>query len=109
MSDMFDSEEWKDFARRAEQDMAPKLEGADISISIVPSGGPGDAKFWAELGCAIMLDKPIVALVRPGVKTSKKLMMVADEIIECDLDTQEGRRTLGAQIQAIAEKYAKDD
>lgn len=58
-----------------------------------------DVKFCVELGASIMLDKPILAVVRPGVKCSKKLMTVVDEIIEGDPTTTTGRKAISEAIE----------
>lgn len=54
-------------------------------VSLVPTEQT-DIKFALELGVAIMLDKPIIAVVRPGTRVPAKLVAVADELLEMDLD-----------------------
>ena len=95
-----EDEEWMDHVKR---ELFPKLANTSIVVSIVPIEGL-DVKFCLELGASIMLDKPIVALVRPGTKTSKKLMMVADEIVECNLETQAGREAVQETLLKLLEK-----
>lgn len=44
-----------------------------------------DAKIAVEIGLAILLDKPIVAVIRPGVQVSEKLARTVDHFIELDV------------------------
>ena len=100
-----DSDEFRAWKKRVEEELAPKIKGANICLHLVPQPGDIDAKFCVELGMAIMLDKPIIALVRPGAKTSKKLMTVADEIIECDPEAEDGQRALREVISRYMAKH----
>lgn len=68
-------------------------------MSLVP--GEFDVKFATELGAAIMMDKPIFAVLMPGSKVTGKLKLVADVIVEADIDTEEGREQLAAEIAAF--------
>jgi hypothetical protein len=63
--------------------MLPKLEGASITISLVPESREGDVKFWVELGASIMLDKPLIAVLFGDAPCPRKLALVADEIVRC--------------------------
>lgn len=108
----FDQDPWeqpafKRWKKHVEKHMAPGMRKSGMVMSLYPSDGKGDAEFWAELGCAICLDKPIICMVQPGSKASKKMMTVADEIIECDPNTDEGRKEIAAALERLAEKYGK--
>ena len=50
-------------------------------ISITPTSGEGDVKYWVELGAAVMKDKPLLVVVLPGTVLPKKLIAIADEIV----------------------------
>ena len=41
----------------------------------------GDVQYWTELGGAIMLDKPILAIVFGDARVPEKLARVADEVV----------------------------
>lgn len=69
--------EWLETVR---QRLVPKMEASTIVASLV--SGKTDPKFAIELGYSIMLDKPLVAIVMPGVKLPTKLAIVADAIME---------------------------
>jgi hypothetical protein len=87
----------------------PGMIGASaITLSLVPEGEP-DIKFCVELGMCIMLDKPILAVVRPGTKVPEHLVRVADLIIECNMASNADRNKLAAAISEFAAKYAPDE
>ena len=88
---------WDRFVENARRDALAKIESSAFVMSLVPSGEV-DIKFAVELGISIMLDKPIVAVVMPGAEVPEKLRAVADEVVEADVDLEEGRRKLTEAI-----------
>lgn len=75
------------FLRRAQAEMVPKLRASGIAVSIVPANAEPDPKFCIELGYMVMLDKPIIAVVRPGTRMPERLVRVADRIVEWTPDS----------------------
>jgi hypothetical protein len=71
---------WLEMARHAREKLEPMV--ADSSVAVAVYSGSVDPQMALQTGYMILLDKPIVALVTPGVKAPRKLMGVADEIIE---------------------------
>lgn len=53
---------------------------ADVIVSLVPD--TVDVKFATGLAIAIMLDKPIIAVVRPEMTMPAKLARVVDQVVE---------------------------
>lgn len=100
--DPFDSLEFQDYARHVRDELIPRLDQSALSISLVPEG-IGDVKFAVELGLSIMMGKPIIAVVTPGVQVPQKLALVADEIIEGGLDDLSTLARLNAAIDRILE------
>jgi hypothetical protein len=100
--DPFDSLEFQDYARHVRDELIPRLDQSALSISLVPEG-VGDVKFAVELGLSIMMDKPIIAVVTPGVQVPQKLALVADEIIEGGLDDPTTLARLNEAIDRILE------
>lgn len=100
MSNPFDSEEWREFVAAVRTDAVEKIAGSAAMISIVPEG-EYDVKFAVELGLGIMMDKPLIILVQPGAKIPEKLRLVADEVVEADIDLQEGRDKLGEALKRL--------
>lgn len=82
-TDPFDSPEGRRWAKAVQDDLVPKL--ADSAVSLTVWTGQVDAKIAVELGAAILLDKPIIIGVSPGVVVPEHLVRCADKIIELDI------------------------
>ena len=93
---------WDAFVARFRRDELQKIAGSTAFVSLVPPGEI-DVKFAVELGTAIMLDKPILAVVMPDAIVPGKLALVANEIVYADLDTEKGR----ALVAHVAERFVR--
>lgn len=91
---------WDGFVSHFRRDAVEKIAGSAAFVSLLPSGEV-DVKFAVELGTAIMLDKPILAVAQPGGRVSSKLRAVADRIVWADPDTEAGQQVLGAAVAAF--------
>lgn len=80
-NDWWDDPQVKTWAAHVRGELIPKLRESALTVSLVPSGQT-DVKFAVELGLTIMLDKPIILAVAPGVTVPPKLAQIADEIVE---------------------------
>lgn len=90
-TDPWDDPQARRWSRDVLTNMVPKLRESAISLSLVPTDpSEGDVKFAVEFGFSIMLDKPIILMVRPGTVVPAKMLAVADEIVEYDPDDQAG-------------------
>ena len=96
--------EWDRFVEHFRRDALEKMTDSAFVMSIVPTEGGLDVKFAVELGAAIMLNKPIMAIVQPGATVPDKLRLVCEEIVEADLDLEEGRKKITAAISRIMGK-----
>jgi hypothetical protein len=97
-------EAWEEFVRHFREDALQKMDSSAFVTSLVPSEDKVDVKFAVELGAAIMLDKPILAVALPGAAVPDKLYLVADEIVRADLDTDSGRREIARRIAAFRDR-----
>ena len=103
MSDWLDEltpperDEWDRFVEHVRRDALAKITDSAFVMSLVPAAEP-DVKFAVELGLAIMLDKPILAIAMPGRPVPRRLRLVADRIVEADLDTEQGRAIVARAI-----------
>lgn len=86
-------ETWQRFVNHHREETLVAMTDSAVMVSIVPDPKDVDMKFSVELGMAIMLDKPIIAVVAPGVVVPNKLRRVADQVVICDIDTEEGQAT----------------
>jgi len=82
---IYDDPEFRAYVRHVGDNVIPDLDKADIFVSITPANPEEvDIKFATELGLAIMLDKPIIAAIRPGTKVPEKLAKVVEHFVEMD-------------------------
>lgn len=100
--DHTDSPEFRAFAKEVRSGLIPKLKDSAATLSIIPEGEL-DVKFAVELGMSVMLDKPLIAVVQPGVKIPDKLARVVDRFIEWDKDTD----VLGEAIRRAFDEVIK--
>lgn len=93
--DIENDPEFRKWARRIEAELVPMIDGSSCTVSLVPRG-PSDVKFAVELGLSIMMDKPIILAIMPGMKIPAKLAKVADDIIEVDVmgDPQKAQKSV---------------
>jgi hypothetical protein len=96
--------DWDDFVEHFRRDAVQKLEESAYVASLVPRG-EFDVKFALETGAAILMGKPMLAIIQPGAEMPGKLGLVADEIVEADVDTEEGR----AKVTAALARLMQDD
>lgn len=75
------------FAEWFHEQIEDKMRESSIITALVPPKGELDWSICLQIGAAVLLDKPIMALVTPGTEVSKHLMAVADEIIEGPYDS----------------------
>jgi hypothetical protein len=97
-------QDWDDFVYHARADAMKKIDESALVMSLVPD--KPDIKFAVELGLAIMLDKPIVAVAQPGIRVPAGLRRVAHCVIEMgdDFDTEVGRKELASRMTQILEE-----
>jgi nucleoside 2-deoxyribosyltransferase len=95
--------------KHVREDALKKIDDSAFVASIVPPTGANqtDVKFCVELGIAIMLDKPILAVATEGRDVPPKLRRVADTIVFADIDTEEGRREIAEAIEAMRRRLGE--
>lgn len=98
---------WQEFVDHFRKDALQKLDESAFVMSIVPKEHDVDVKFAVELGASIMLDKPIIAVVLPGARVPNKLRLVADRVVEADIDQEAGRQAVARAIREIAMREAR--
>jgi hypothetical protein len=80
--DPYDDPKFRAWTKRVRTELIPMIEESDMTVSFCPVAESVDLKFAVELGLSIMLDKPIIVAVPPGVTVPERLVRVADEIVE---------------------------
>lgn len=85
-------EQWERFVAYQREHVLTAMVESAVVMSIVPE--EPDIKIAVELGMAIYLNKPIVLLSLSGRPIPPKLERVADRVVTCDIDTEEGQAEL---------------
>lgn len=83
MSDWIDAPDVQAWARRVLDEVVPMIDQSTVFVSLVPTSEV-DIKFAVEMGLALMMDKPIIVAVSPGVRVPAKLLGIADAVVEFD-------------------------
>lgn len=115
MSDWYDDlapperDDFDAFVDHFRKDALQKIVGSSVFTSLLPTRDEGDPKFWMELGAAIMYDKPLLVLAQAGSPPPPKLAMIADRIIEVELDTEDGQRRAAVEIKAALRELVGAD
>lgn len=79
--------EFDAYAEHVRKEVLPMVKDSAVFISITPANTKElDVKFAMELGMAIMLDKPIIAVIKPGTKIPEKMARVVEKFVEIDSD-----------------------
>jgi hypothetical protein len=74
---------FRDLQESADRDLFPKLKGSRFAMAII-EGGP-DVKLCLEVGASLLLDKPLLLLVKRGsFLVPLKLRNIADAVVEFD-------------------------
>lgn len=108
-SDPFDDPAFKRYAKRCRDELEPMMKDSAVCMSILPSLEHVDVKFATELGFMIMLDKPIIAIVQANSKVPSKLVLIADEIVEGDLDDPSMKARLMEAMDRVTERLKEQD
>lgn len=93
-------ENWEKFVRNYRAGTIKEIESSAMVMSLVPTE-EFDVKFALEIGAAIMLNKPIIAIVMPGRELNEKMAAISDRVIYADIETEEGRQELVKVIQEL--------
>jgi nucleoside 2-deoxyribosyltransferase len=101
VDEVWEDPEYEAWAQHVRDAVVPVMERAAVAITLIPAAR-SDVRFAVELGLSIMLDKPIIALVQPGMRIPNALAAVAAEIVEVDIS----RDPDGAQ-RSIADAFAR--
>jgi len=102
MTDMWDEPGYEEWESRVRDRVVPMLADTAVTVGLIPCGEI-DIKFALELGLSIMMDKPIIALVQPGMNIPNGLASVAAEIVEVDIahDSDAAQRSITEAIGRI--------
>jgi hypothetical protein len=109
MSDPWNDSQAQEFITHVRAELVPMIDQSQFFVTLTPSDPDEiDVKFSVELGVAIMLDKPIIAVISPGSKMPPKLALVADHIIDVDLRSPDGPAIIAERIKTIMDQESNN-
>ena len=102
--------QWEKYVQHTREETVRKVAGSAAFISLVPGEGELDVSFATQLGMAIMLNKPILALSVAGRAVPPGLRAVATEVIEVDgdMDTEAGRQEMADKLEPAIRRITGD-
>lgn len=100
----FQGPEWEEYAKQVREELVPMVGDSSIAVLSVVPPDKLDVAFAVQLGCMILLDKPIIAIVNRGSKVPNKLAIVADEIVEGSIGEPGFETRFRAAISRITAK-----
>jgi hypothetical protein len=100
MDDLTKDPEFKAWAAHVHAHVMPLIRDAETTIQLVPKGET-DIKFAVELGLSIMLDKPIITIIAPGMEISDHLRRVSDQVVELDLEADDARQKVKDAVESV--------
>lgn len=106
MPDPWDDPRAQELIRDVEANMVPKLRESQLVATIY--SGDVDVKLAVETGAAVLLDKPIVGVVAPGVRIPEKLARVVDRFLEADLSEPGASQDLADRVAAVVAEFARE-
>jgi hypothetical protein len=96
--------EWNAYVTHVRSSLIPMLEDSAMTISLAPDDPKGtDIKFAIELGLSIMLDKPIIVIIRDAGELPPMLKKIAYAVIRGDLDSPTIQAEIMTAIKSIPE------
>jgi nucleoside 2-deoxyribosyltransferase len=87
MSDWSQEPEAQRWIADVQENMVPRMQASGAVVSI--QAGKTDVKHAVELGMALLLDKPLILAVTPGVEVPERLRRAADDVIVFDMTEPE--------------------
>lgn len=98
-----------DWERHAREELSPKVRDANVVVSLVTD--EPDPKICLETGYAIWLNKPIIAVVRPGTTAPPGILRIAHSVIylEHELSTLAGQAELQVRLMEAYDALENPD
>lgn len=96
--------EWEAIVSHVQVKTLPAMTTSRYVVLMVPETTP-DVRFCVELGLAIMLEKPVVTVLRPGQELPRGLGKVTWRTVRADPRTPEGTTRLA---EILAELHDDD-
>lgn len=92
---------WRQFVQHTREDTVKKMDDSAFVMTLIAGEQSVDIKLAVEIGLAVLMDKPLMVVIHPDAPMNEHLRRVADRIVVCDIDTEEGQEVLLSHIEAF--------
>lgn len=100
-----DDAHFRAWAREVGVRLVPAMRSSSAVVNVVPEDpGADDIQFALEIGLAVLMDKPIIAVVLPGRRVPSKLLAITDQLVEGDIASPDFQERLQTAIRAIGDR-----
>jgi hypothetical protein len=106
MADLFEDPEMQDWLRRMAADSGTKIIASRFGMAVWD--GTFDPIMAFQVGCFVLLDKPLIAIVTPGVHLPVKLVDIADELVEFSDNPDTLQERVGKAIGRIRKQLGDE-
>jgi hypothetical protein len=103
MKDILEQPEVKAYLEDFRRNVLPNIKGSAVVMELVCEAEP-DPKMCLEMGAAVLLDKPIVAICIQGRKVPQHLRRIASEVVEVsDLNSDADLEKINSALRRVVE------
>lgn len=99
--DLYRGKELDDFIERFRHDVLPHLKESASVLVIAPKDKNADLKIAIEVGCAILLSKPLIVFKPKGRMVAPRLLTIADHVIEGDMENETDRDRMVGEMKDL--------
>jgi hypothetical protein len=108
--DPFTGPDWDEFKKEIIEHLLPKMDESAMFLPFMP---PKDkfppVEFAVQIGYMILLEKPLIVVVGRDAKLPSRLALVADEIVEGEVDDPDFEGRFHAAIKRVTDKLEKEE
>lgn len=96
----------KAYLKNFRDNVLPHIAESTVTGILISNSKP-DSKLCLEIGAAVLLDKPIIAICTDRAKCSQQLARIAVAVVEVDdISTEQGQEKAKAAINRVLEGMA---
>lgn len=92
---------WADYDEKFRKRTMSHLLSSHIMLAVYDGSEPPPVQAATEIGMMLLMGKPLMLVVLPGIAMPAGLMRAADEIVEADPATDEGQSEITAAIERM--------
>jgi hypothetical protein len=105
--DIYENPDIKHMLRDFQKHVLPAINDSVVTLSLISKRHP-DPKMCLEMGAALLLDKPIIAICIDRAEVSQHLLKIAAAVVEVDdLTSEASHKKIQEAITRVVEGVAE--